>query len=218
MLVRICKLARTWTFWLGLLLYGLAAGFAIISLPLEDHGIKWFLMALAAVLYALNETFRFSELSRKELDEQIDQRLSCVQALQYLSPTQKLRSNIFREFRRERLYRIWRHHNMARHDDLTIEIPFNRGCTGKAWLEKRQIWAGREKFMTPAEDRVPEEQAKKVPPDLRWICSTPIRHKHKVLGVLNFDGNVDMNEEQQARIEEHAQRVAHELSNSLSKY
>ena len=81
------------------------------------------------------------------------------------------------------------HYNMDDPKELSISMAINTGCSGKAFVERRQAIAVlRENW---GEHEVADDQAIKVNPRLRWIISTPIPDpddKWDIMGVFNVDG------------------------------
>jgi hypothetical protein len=137
-------------------------------------------------LYIIGEVVK----SKAIKDEQIiTSMLARVEELKFIDVTQRLRANIFKIVKRG--YRLECSYNMRDHKDKDLFIPENMGITGQVFRTGVQQIGNKQQVFPPnSEYKIPEEMIGKVPPDMEWICSTPITNKKgKVIYVLNFDGN-----------------------------
>lgn len=207
------KILRTFAFWAGFAVFEFATVLAIISIPSTVLGrtSKALFLILSFLLYFFSAV-GIGQLLKFKVKNEIRTKLSQVDVLKNLEPSQNLRSNIFLFNKKSGKYYIVESYNMNIDCDRTIEIPENMGCTGEAWRTKTQVWGEKNRIFKDGNHRLPEEPLKKVRKDLEWICSTPIVKNQKVIAVLNFDGNKQMNVSQKETIKQHANRVASDLS------
>ncbi len=175
---------------------------------------KVIIVFTVVVLYSINQFYHSKKMSEQIKAKLIFGILKSIEQFKHLIPGQRLRSNIF--FKKKVTYKIKYSYNMDEFADKNIEIPVNLGCTGEAWRTKRQIFGPKEKIFIGGEYKVPDEQLKKVPGDLEWVCSTPILNESgDVIAVLNFDGNRVLNPEQQDKIKRHSLRISQDLQEIL---
>lgn len=208
---------KTPTFILGGLLLIIFTIFAVININIW-LGWKIIIVCAVFVIYSINQFYSSKKISEKIKAKIISTLLKSIDQFRQFIPEQKLRSNIFFLYKKGkgRVYRIKYSYNMDESEDKNIEIPENLGCTGEAWRTKHQVFGTQEKIFRAGEYKVPEDQLKKVPSDLKWICSTPILdYKGDVIGVMNFDGNRELNPDQIEQIKGHCQRTSEELKEIL---
>ena len=213
---------KTKRFLIGLALFFLLTLFSVISLPSSvGTPYKIGLAVLTILLYSASQFYTSGQLSEVEAKEQTDLCLHCVDVLKVIDSTQNLRSNVFRWDKKQSAYCIWAYYNMDTDPAKNVTaIPKDKGCTGKAWTTKTQIWAERDRIFGNGEFALPPDQENKISRELEWICSTPIIHPKKkiVIAVLNFDSNKKVADPDNIRfIKEHAERVATELGGVLSR-
>jgi hypothetical protein len=192
------KIFKACSFWTRFAIFEFATVLAIISIPSTILGstTKVLFLVLSFPLYFFSET-GIGQLLKLKVKHEIQTKLSQVDVLNNLEPSQNLRANIFLLNKKGGKYFIVESYNMNTDCDRTIEIPENMGCTGEAWRTKTQIWGEKDRIFKDGNHRLPEGPLKKVRKDLEWICSTPIVNNQKVIAVLNFDGNKKMTESQQ---------------------
>ncbi len=212
----ILRMTKSVPFWLGVILFGASTVVALSSLSKPNVLFKIGIALLLLGFYCLLQYFNQKSLSKDEARTKSDTRLKCVNALAHLQPGQNLRSNIFRFNKKKHVYYIWQHHNMESDDDKTVELPDGQGCTGIAWESGTQQWGDEGDILKVGMHRIPDPQAEKIRHDLRWICSTPIKDcRSRIIAVLNFDGNMPMDDDKKIVVKQHASRVADELGSIL---
>jgi len=205
-------------FLLGLLSYLFVVVLALIAIPKIGKPLKVFMLIVAILLYGWNYYSNKQEMTQSFKDELIKSKFATIERFQHFNPEQRLRVNIFKQHRRgkEIFYTITYSYNMDNDADKLIEIPDNMGCTGEAWNSKKQVWGDQKRIFEEGRYRVPDEELKKVPADLVWICSTPILGKYgEVMAVINIDGNRHVEEKQKEEIKKHCNLLADELKSLL---
>ena len=212
---------KTPRFWAGFGLFVLCTAIAVLQLPSPPVSISYkiLLIICGCILYFLSQLYKAGHVTKDEAKNQTQMRLRCVDVLKILKPDQNLRSNIFFWDKKRKVYYIWQYHNMDTDPAKSVtEILKGQGCTGNAWESMQQIWGDKTDIFGNGKYSLPSDQESKVSTDLEWICSTPIvDRKRNVIAVLNFDGDKPMNEDQKKFIKQHAERVASELGQILSR-
>lgn len=183
-----------------------------------------FVIGVLAFAYSINQYYLIPRYLRKERTDFVKNALQWIQPIKELSDGHMLRANVCIRNDKEGYYSIekgW-HLNMDHHNDRYIKIPINRGCTGNTWTRTTQIWQDYpEIFDDKRADGLPKQEIEKVWADMRWICSTPIISKNKVVGVLNIDGDQDLTKQNESNgkykelIKNVASRIATELSHHI---
>lgn len=135
-----------------------------------------------------------------------------------IPPSQKLRVSIFRLKRKggKKVSVMAYHHNFNGDDDQHIVIPDNMGVTGAVLRGNHQIFANAGDILAKGMYRLPEEDYKKVPSGIKWICGTPIRSKADghIIAVLDIDGDADLD----GKNAEEAKSFARDIADKLGKY
>ena len=209
---------KTPRFLSGFFLFEVLTIVAVVQLPIGKE-LKGLVMLVASILYSLTQLYKADHLTKDEAIKQIQMRLRCVDVLKSLEPEQNLRSNVFLQDKKREIYYIWQYYNMDTDPAKNItEIPKGRGCTGNAWKLKQPIWGDKKDIFGDGKYGLPIDQESKIHLDLEWICSAPIvNEKRNVIAVLNFDGNKPMNDNQKEFVKQHAERIASELGQVLSR-
>jgi len=218
------KILATAYFWLGFVLWTTSSQLSIWRSTFDAN--NWFgahplptkiaLSVATILLYVAYQLFSLHEISSKRLSSDLARLLSSADLLKILSSNLRIRTNIFVPEGREH-FQIKYAHGMDGQDDRNLTIPRNKGCTGEAWRTGNQQFQRKEKFFGNSEFCLPDGLRQKAPPDLEWICSTPLRKNGSIIAVLNIDGNVAASEPHETAIKDHANRMASVIESLYSR-
>lgn len=208
------EIFKTRGFYVGAALFFIITWVAIWQLAFSME-IRIVIIVLCLVLYVWQDMYQTSELYDKVKPIIVEGILASIDKFLQFDNTQRLRSNIFFCNEKTKKYFIKYKYNMDLDNDKSIEIAINRGCTGDAWSQKKQVWGTKDTIFSKGDYRLTADELEKVPSDLEWICSTPVLKDNEVIAVLNFDGNRQLTEEQQKQIRDHCQKRCEKLKEIL---
>jgi len=216
------------TFTTGLLLIVLPVSFALYANREVSDAIKFTAVVSLAFFYYWNFIWTDKKISEQRVAEirkhnenkdkkHIENILSMAEAVNSfysVDEKQHLRSNIFLKPNGEELYQIAAQYNMNTSKDLKIKIPLNKGATGEAWLTQTTIWADK-KHIYNGEHRIPENERKKLPSNICWICSHPIIKNNETIAVINIDGDKEIED---PSLKENIENIVRLISKLLEDY
>jgi hypothetical protein len=163
--------------------------------------------AMEKIIQHLLSVINKHDSPKDDMERIIQNVMERVRELDYLSPGQSLRANIFHRKLAADTYEMIYQYNMDGASDRGLVIPLNMGVTGEVFRTKTQKIVAKKNFYGVAPYRLPNDLIQKVPNDLQWICSTPIiNDKGDVIATLSFDGDRDC---------EHEFETIAELANTL---
>lgn len=205
---------KTKGFYVGLVLFSVLTLIAVLK-PDLNMCLRSIIIFVCLILYVFQEMYQASELLNKVNPIIINGILASIDKFLQFDSTQRLRSNIFFCNEKTKKYFIKYKYNMDLDNDKNIQIAVNRGCTGDAWSQKKQVWGTKDLIFSKGDYRLTSDELEKVPSDLEWICSTPILKDDEVIAVLNFDGNKPMDSAQQKEIMDHCNKICEKIKEIL---
>ncbi len=182
---------------------------------------KAIIIAAMLILYILVEASKNYQISKKTKENIIKAILSKVDELNYLTGApQRIRANIFRQQKAgwhskvKAGYKICYQYNMDSHGDRDLYIPVNMGVTGEVFRTRVPLFSTSQNFRHTSSYRLPGEILAKVPSDVEWIYSIPVKYKNgNVMMTLTIDGTQstsNIREDEQA-IERVANKIVRDL-------
>jgi len=203
------------TFCLSIVLFGITTTISVLTLDIK---LIWkvIIIIIALVIFAIIQLLQARKIGERILGKIIRGDLKTAEQFRYMIPEQRIRSNIFVENKKKRIYNIKYQFNMEGCQDNVIRIPLNLGCTGEAWRTKKQVYGDYSRIRAGGEYKIPDDQLALVPEDLKWVISTPIKDKNgEVIGVLNLDGNKEFSGEQKDKVKRFCNELAEEIQKVL---